>query len=254
MRPIVTIVLEMLVLQAVLPPLPAFAQFPPTPRQLRDDGDAFSAADFQRALSQLKTERDALDADWKSLTKRLNTRTPSAEPDLEKLQEQLKKTLARLQQDRIAFNTISVAPPVQPPQVKPEHPSTEPKKKPGEESPASPDANAAPGTGAVDVVHLAQTLLRAERYEEALKVFRSVDLKGKKPEERAPVIYLTAECLHHLGKTDDAIALLREVANSKGDERVAGYAQWQIENMRWHRDTQARLLEIRRRLQEMEKR
>ncbi len=85
-------------------------------------------------------------------------------------------------------------------------------------------------------------------------MFRSVDLKGKKPEERAPIIYLTAECLQHLGKTDDAIALLREVANSKGDERVASYAQWQIENMRWHRDTQARLQEIRRRLQDMEKR
>jgi tetratricopeptide (TPR) repeat protein len=252
---IVTILLVMLnLLTAGLAQSPGQGQWAPAPLPLLDgNGASFSPADFQRLLSQLKAEREALDADWKSLTKRLTTRTPANETDLDKLQEQLKQTLLRLQQERLKSpQTAVLAPPALVQQTMPINP--EPKKKPVEEShPATSGASSA-DPGPVDVLHLAQTLYRAERYDEALAAFRSVDLKGKRAEERAPIVYLTAKCLHHLGKTDDAVALLREVANSKGDERLAGYAQWQLENLRWHREIQARLEEIRQRRLATEKR
>jgi tetratricopeptide (TPR) repeat protein len=260
-RRVVTIVIAMLNLPAGVLVTPAQAQaqapFPPMPRLLHDDeAQGFSASDFQRALAQLKGERDALDADWKSLTRRLNIHRPTHEPDLEKLQDQLKQTLVRLQQDRLKSNAIPGPGPVLPTQPKPNPLPPEPKTVTADPPQPVPPAVSSSSTaaGPVDIVHFAQTLFRAERYEEALAVFRTVDLKGRKPEERAPIIYLTAECLRHLGKPDEGIALLREVANSRGDEHLAAYAQWQIENVRWQRETQARLQEIRQRILAMEKR
>ncbi len=47
-----------------------------------------------------------------------------------------------------------------------------------------------------------------------------------------------AICLLHLGKAEEATALFRDVANSRGDEKLAGYAQWQLELLRWQRDVQ----------------
>jgi tetratricopeptide (TPR) repeat protein len=233
----------------------AHAQFPPAPHpipQLEHESADFSAQEFQRLLTKLKNEREGLDADWRSLTKRLSKRPSSNEPDLEKLQEQLKQTIVRLQQERIKFQN----PPVQPFLPKNEVPVPEGKKKTDDVPPVGKGGmpSASPAAGSVDVVHLAQTLYRAERYEEALAAFRSVDLKSMKPEERAPIVYLTAACLHQMGKTDDAIALLRDVANSRGDEQMAGYAQWEIENLRWHRETRLRLNDIRQRLLGIEKR
>ena len=66
--------------------------------------------------------------------------------------------------------------------------------------------------------------------------------------------YLMALCLLHLGKNDDALPLLREVANSRGDDKLAGYAQWELEMLRWHKDVQERLQDIRRRRGALEKR
>jgi hypothetical protein len=69
-----------------------------------------------------------------------------------------------------------------------------------------------------------------------------------------PVLYLMACCLVQLGKADDAILLLRDAANSRGDEQVAGHAQWQLEMVRWQRDTRERLHDIRQRVKATEKR
>src|SRR5207253_3138725 len=105
-RPIATIVLTILSLPAWGPKFSmAQAPIPPAPRfSSEGDNASFSPSDFHRVLSQLKAERDGLDVDWKSLTKRLKTRIPSNEPNLEKLHEQLKQTLARLQQERMKTN------------------------------------------------------------------------------------------------------------------------------------------------------
>ena len=60
-----------------------------------------------------------------------------------------------------------------------------------------------PGTQIVALVtELERCVVTAE---DALAAFRQVDLKGKRTEERVPIIYLTAICLHQIGKTDDGI-------------------------------------------------
>ena len=53
---------------------------------------------------------------------------------------------------------------------------------------------------------------------------------------------------------DEAVALLREAANARGDDKLAGIAQWQLEMVRWQRDTQARLQQFRDRRLALEKR
>src|SRR5262249_59971485 len=106
----------------------------------------------------------------------------------------------------------------------------------------------------VDVAAQAHLLFRAHQYEEALAAFRQIDLKGKKAETRAPIQYLMAICLLHLGKGDEAVPLLREAANARGDDKLAGYAQWQIEMVRWQHDTQTRVQQFRDRRLALEKR
>jgi Anaphase-promoting complex, cyclosome, subunit 3 len=251
MKPNLTILFATTILLAA--PMVLRAQpLPPIPPLPTEDDGSYSPSNFKRALSDLKTEREALDAEWRAITRRLAMPQSSDPPELDRLHLKIKEVIARLQRERMELKaTPTAAPNLHP---KPETPTPEPKKAPDLEPPPAKPTVLSSSNVPVDVVQLAQTLFRAERYEEALGVFRSVDLKGKKPEERAPIAYLTADCLHRLGKTDEAIAMLREVASSKGDEHMADYAQWQIENMRWHRDVQNRLTEIRRRLGTGEKR
>ena len=94
--------------------------------------------------------------------------------------------------------------------------------------------------------------MRSKQYEEALTSFQQMDLKGKKVNERAPVQYLKACCLLHLGKPNEAAELLQEVANYRGDEKLAGYAQWELEMLRWHRDVAQKLQDIRQRHKPLE--
>ena len=71
--------------------------------------------------------------------------------------------------------------------------------------------------------------------------------KAKTAEERTPIQFLLASCLLRLGKNEDAVKLLRDAANSRDDERTAGYAQWQLEMHRWQREINDRLQDLRRR-------
>jgi tetratricopeptide (TPR) repeat protein len=192
------------------------------------------------------------------MTRRLSTPPPRNEPDLDKLQEQLKQWMTRLEKERLAKSKEKATQASNVVVPEKSHPvSVEDKKKNDEplppKTPVEPLAkDALPG--AVDLLHLAQTLFRVERYEEALDVFRKLDLKGKRPEERAPIVFMTAKCLFYLGKTDDAITMLRKAANAPGDERIAEYSQWQIEVLRWYRDSESRLQDIRQRRLATEKR
>src|SRR5205085_1433672 len=136
------------------------------------------------------------------------------------LQAQLKNALQRLQQARAAPRPKAVAPLEAPPKELAIDKITQPaESKKGELSPTAKPADALDGP--VDALAQAHLLFRAHQYEEALTSFRQVDLKGKKAETRAPVQYLMAICLLHLGKGDEAVALLREAANSRGDEKLA---------------------------------
>ena len=231
--------------------VPADSDTLPMPRAWRDEGrKTFSAAEFERSLQQLKTERAALLAEWKALVKRSAAAVPRGAGD-NQLQSQLKDVLERLQQKR--------APVPAPPK---ELEITGKKIEPVPAAPAKTTEAAAPpkadgaseiGTEPIDALSEAHTLFRARRYEEALTYFRRVDLKGKKAEARAPVQYLMAICLLHLGKAEEALPVFRDVANSRGDEKLASYAQWQLEMLRWQREVQDKLQGHRERRLALEK-
>jgi len=228
----------------------------PRPRRLDDETCVkFSSPDFERLLSQLKAEREALTTDWKSLSKKALAGQTFSDKDDRHLEKQLKDVLKRLKDEKTKPGKNPVFdPPL--PAKKDDAPPPEITKK-DEQTRTAPDiifVADSGSSGTMDPLLLAQALFRAEQYDEALTAFRKIDLKGKKAEERAPVQLLMATCLQRVGKNDEAATLLRDVANTRGDERMAGYAQWQLEMARWQRDVHDRLKDIRQRRQALEKR
>ncbi len=223
------------------------------PRKLDDDdGEGFSPAEFERMLQKLRAEREGLNSDWQALRKRNTAPVPSLESEQRQLEQQIKKALEDFRKGRRNSPSYVISqsqnarqnpePEVKAPEDKGSRKPETPPPQPGEKSSAP-----------VDALAQAQTLVRSKQYEEALSAFQQVDIKGKKANERAPIQYLKACCLLHLGKTADASELLQEVANNRGDEKLAGYAQWQLETLRWQRDVAQRLQDIRQRYQALEK-
>ncbi len=222
----------------------------PMPRVWNDTGDKrFSQAEFEELLRQLKTERAGLESEWRALLKRSAEATPRGASDT-LLQKQLKEMLQRLQENKPGPATA----PERPQDVKKgESPALHAKK--DDEAPW-PETGLGPmpqPVGPVDSLSQAHTLFRSGQYEEALASFRLVDLKGRKAEARAPIQYLTALCLLHLGKGAEAVPILREVANLRGDEKVAAYAQWQLDMFRWDREVHEALQGLRQRRLALEK-
>ena len=221
------------------------------PRAWRDEGrKPFSATEFEEALQRLKSERAALLSEWKALVKRSAATAPRGESD-NQLHVQLKEMLQRLQQSRAPTPAAPKELNINGKKVEPLPP--EPAKANEAPVPAKTDVAAEVTAEPIDALSEAHTLFRARRYEEALASFRRVDLKGKKAEARAPVQYLMGICLLHLAKADEAMPLFREVANSRGDEKLAAYAQWQLEMFRWQRDVQDKLQGHRQRRLALEK-
>jgi TolA-binding protein len=99
---------------------------------------------------------------------------------------------------------------------------------------------------------LASVLFKAGNFEFALKAFRTVNSAGMRPDERAPIQYLMASCLRKMGKVDEAAALYREVANTRGDEQVAACAQWQLVYLRWRSEFEAQLKDLQERCKALE--
>jgi len=234
---------------------PIRADFPPKPRPLpflEDECARFASPAFERLLSELKAERDALDEEWKSRSKQRSASNPASDQDHRVLAELLKKSLDRLRSQEKKKPALILLPEVDLTPKKPEPPDPKTKGDAGEpKNSAVRDAGLPNG---IDPLHLGNVLFRMEKFEDALESFRSIDLKAKKSEERAPIQFLMASCLLHLGKNEAAVELLREVANARGDERTAGYAQWQLEMNRWQREINDHLQNLRRRRLAAEKR
>ena len=222
----------------------------PTPRRVRLDDDwTYSTSEFERIVSKLKAEREAgSSADWQALQKRNTPPTRTVDAEQRLFQMHLKKALEHLQQAP-ARPAVRSAPGTAPAKKSSEHDGGEHKK-----ADKTSDTSAETAPAVVDALAQAHALLRTKQYDEALATFQQINLKGKKTEERAPIQYLKACCLQHLGKTKEANELFLEVANCRGDEPLAGYAQWQLEMLRWHRDLDQRLQEVRQRHQAVEKR
>ncbi|GBD35859.1 hypothetical protein HRbin36_00974 [bacterium HR36] len=94
-------------------------------------------------------------------------------------------------------------------------------------------------------MELGQTLFGAGSYEAALAAFRLVEQNELSREDRLLLQYLQAVCLHKLGRTEEAIALFREIANSRSEVFAVECAQWQLSQLRWQQETQRRLEQIR---------
>jgi hypothetical protein len=216
----------------------------PLPRVWTESADKkFSQAEFEELLRQLKAERAALEAEWKALIKRSAETAPKGDSDV-LFQNQMKEMLKRLQE----ANNPAVPPKEHRLETnKVETPALKSKKE--EDLPwTSKGVGPMPQpAGPLDSLSQAHTLFKTGQYEEALGAFRLVDLQGKKAEARVPVQYLTALCLLHLNKSAEAVPILREVANSRGDEKLAAYAQWQLDMIRWDREVHDALQGLKQR-------
>ena len=249
--------LALIFLLAVSPsPLPTCAQAgadpaPNLPRLYDDEGDGFSPADFERRLLTLKAEREGLSSDWQALRKRNAAAQPALDAEQKRFEAQMRKALEDLRKRR----QDSPLPPYSAAElIKRRTDADTVEVKQSDKGAAEPDGKAATGSAPVDALAQALTLMRSKQYEEALATFQQVDLKGKRANERAPIQYLKACCLLHLGKASESAELLQEVANYRGDEKLAGFAQWQLEMLRWQRDIAQKLNDIRQRHQNLEKR
>ncbi|MBI1833101.1 MAG: CDC27 family protein [Planctomycetes bacterium] len=234
----------------------AGGKFPPPPRplpQLEPECAPLSMPEFDRVLKKLKDERASMGAEWKDLAKGSKKPVVSvSESDDVLLELLLKRTLQRLQEREK---------PSAPPTVDPiidKGPETAPNESKKKDDPwkanGSDDPSGDSAATVADPLAVAHALLRAEKYQAALASFREIDLKEKKAEDRVPIQILMASCLLRLGKHDEAIDLLREAANSRADERTAGYARWQLETQLWNKDVTSKLNEVRQRRLALEKR
>ena len=248
------LILPLLVCAFWAVPVPGVADTLPTATVWRDSGSKpFSTTEFEHVLQQLKTERAALEAEWKALVKRSaagiapgRARSRTGNPIERYARAASSKAAPRRRP--LPRNSTSIAKrsnllPVEPGKT--------------QEAPLSFEDRASwlfQSRNPWILSRRPTPFSGPAASSEALASFRLVDLKGKKAEARAPVQYLMAICLLHLGKADEAVPLLRDVANSRGDEKLAGYAQWQLEMVRWQRDVQEKLQGHRERRLALEKR
>jgi hypothetical protein len=113
---------------------------------------------------------------------------------------------------------------------------------------AAPDRNSkTEAAKPVDPISLGHVMLQMDDYEGAVQAFRVVELTKLRADDRAYVQYLLATALRSAGRTQDALPLYREVANSKADVMIAECARWQISMMQWRRDLETQLDTMRQR-------
>jgi hypothetical protein len=231
----------------------------PVPTGLADDGGSGSTfAELKDNFLKLKAEREALQAERLAAAPREPYASATAEDNI-RLRLRLTEILTRL-------GTKTSPPTLVPPPslLPPAHtngpgPQQKTEKPGGEQTPFNPSIKegVAPPPELIrplDPLALAQALFRANKYEASLKAYRLIDQRGMRAEERLPIQYMIATCLKRLGKTEEATTLYREIANSRGDESVAGCAQGQLSTLRWQQEMQAQLTSIRQRRAALEKR
>ena len=105
---------------------------------------------------------------------------------------------------------------------------------------------------AVDPLSLAQALFRTGDYEGSLAIYLSLLHKEPLPLEKVMYQYMIASCYRKLGKYDQAYSLYLEVINSKRDEVLSECSVWQLDTMKWRKDLENRLGQIKQRRQAME--
>ncbi len=207
-------------------PAPAPASTPPPPDPSREN-----LALLQRRLAELKAARESLRSNLPAPGRPATAPPPETDEEAAKLRQKMMDLILQLR------GTGASAAPSRPSETV--HPAETPSEPPG--------PLVAPGGPALNSLALGHSLFAMGNYEGALKAYRNVNLTGLRAEERAPVQYLIASCLRHLGKLDEASALYREVAATKGDPQVADCAQWQLSTIRWRQQLEKQLAEMRQR-------
>lgn len=96
-----------------------------------------------------------------------------------------------------------------------------------------------------DRVTLAQTQYRARNFDAALTTIDAIERGALLPRDRLWLDYLKAGCLRQQGKTSEAMALYREVGESKLDPFLSETAVWQVSVLRWKQELQTRLDTLR---------
>ena len=210
------------------------AAFPdlPAPRTATGGQPDADAAELQRLLRRLRSQREELRKERGTAEREVEAPAPtttSNEDEIARLRKRMDE-LARRGGGRPDTSSPSRPRPSEPPLMLPT------------------DGDSSKG-GVIDQVAVAQNYFRAGDYEAALDAYRKVPTRGALAEERAPVMYMIATCLRKLGKRDEAAKVYREVAAIKEDAFVADCARWQLENLAWRKDIDAQLRERRKGLQ-----
>lgn len=94
----------------------------------------------------------------------------------------------------------------------------------------------------VDPFALGRALFRAEDFRGAELAFRKVKVTD---DNRVLLQYLIATCLRKQSQWDQAARAYRVVAENKVDPALRDLAIWQLENIRWHQQTDAQLKQLR---------
>lgn len=126
--------------------------------------------------------------------------------------------------------------------------SASPPPAPYPSTPPAPKTKYEPSEGVkVNAIKEGMNLFRDNNIEAARRVFQLIDPAALDREDRAFVRYMLACCLRRLGKTSDAEAMYREIANSPDDEFLANCAIWQLSLIRSEQELQLQLEQLRSR-------
>ena len=260
---------SMLTAQETLPTLPTPRRLEPVPA-IRDDGsddDGNAKATLPELLKQNRVERDALESTFNAVNREFSANSGLTVDDAEAatLRLRIHEALARIAKKRPGSGSPPsaskgkkapslLAPGVAAPEQVDSHPDTPvpiatvPKDVGSHVLPDGSIANAEPSVPkSIDATSVAYSLVRAGKYDAALTVYQSIDIKETNFDDRSTIQYLAATCMRNVGKIDEATNLYREVANAKTDPYLATCAQWQLAMMRWEETMKERLEEIRKR-------
>ncbi len=93
-----------------------------------------------------------------------------------------------------------------------------------------------------DPFSLGKVLFRSGDFVNAERAFRKVEVTT----ENEPTLnYLIATCLRRQSKWKSATEIYKSVAESDQDPVLKDLAKWQIDNIRWHRDSESQLEQMR---------
>jgi len=212
------------------PTAPAtFPELPPPGAAGRAAPDA-DAAELQRLIRHLRTQREALHNERATTDREAAATAPTTgnEAEIARLRKRMKE---------LAAHGPTSRPDSGGPLFRPSPSAALP----------APPGNDTANNGVIDPVAVAQNYFRAGDYEAALDAYRRVPTRGSLAEERAPVQYMIATCLRKLGKRDEAAKVYREVVGIKDDPFIADCARWQLQTLTWRKDVDTQLAALRQR-------